>query len=311
MRIIAGTNDFQLHTHTAVAIGKFDGVHIGHQVILQEILNQKERGLEALVFTFDPPPAVLFGFSDGMELSTREQKRALFEQMGIDVLVEFPLTRETAAISPEAFIKEVLVGRLQASFVAAGTDVSYGDKGRGDLHLLQRMGLDLGFEVKAIEKVFTQLDPDTNPDESPVEISSTLLRELVSAGKMEQAAKLLGNPYCIAGEIVHGNHLGHSLGFPTINVHPQESKLLPPFGVYASRVHIDGMVYKGISNIGCKPTVTQEKKVGIETYLYDFDKDVYGKETEIELLSFRRPEKRFESLDALKAQLAQDIEACR
>ena len=133
LEIIANTTDFEINRETAVAIGKFDGVHLGHRRLLQEVLEQKKKGLAACVFTFDPTPAVLFGLSDGKELTTREEKRRLFEHMGVDILIEFPLNMETAAISPESFVEDILAGQMNTRFVAAGADLSFGSRGAGNL----------------------------------------------------------------------------------------------------------------------------------------------------------------------------------
>ncbi len=299
LEIIAGTSDFYLERETAAAIGKFDGVHIGHRRLLEEILDRKRDGLAACVFTFDPAPAVFFGMSDGKELTTREEKRMLFERMGVDILIEFPMTAATAAMSPESFVKEVLAERMEARFVAAGSDLSFGAKGAGNAALLKSMAKSLEFEVKIIDKVCFQ----------EREISSTYVREQVEAGNMAQVERLLGMPYPVAGKVVPGMHLGRTLGFPTVNLLPGENKLLPPNGVYFSRVCLQGKRYRAVSNVGYKPTVAEERILGVESYLYDFDREVYGEDAEVYLLAFRRPEKRFDSVEALKAQLAEDIAA--
>lgn len=297
MEIIAGTTDFYLEKETAVAIGKFDGVHIGHRRLLEEILSQKRNGLAACVFTFDPAPSVLFGQGDGRELTTREEKRVLFERMGIDILVEFPLTMETAAMEPECFAWEILAERMNTRFLAAGTDLSFGAGGRGNAALLESLSPQLEFCVKTIGKVCVD----------GKEVSSSLIRNQVEQGDMPYAGRLLGMPYPIMGSVVHGNRIGRTLGFPTINLLPPPDKLLPPNGVYLSDVTCGGRKYHAISNVGCKPTVTEERVMGVETYLYDFDGELYGESVEIYLKEFKRPERKFDSLEALKEQLAQDI----
>ena len=299
MDIIAGTSDFNLNVRTAAAIGKFDGIHIGHRRLLEEILEHKQEGLAACVFTFDPAPSVLFGVSDGRELTVREEKRMLFERMGVDILIEFPLTLETAAMEPEVFAEEVLAKRMQVDFLAAGSDLSFGSRGRGDAALLQRLGPELGFAVKIIDKVCLEGH----------QVSSTYVREQVEAGNMELAERLLGMPYMIAEEVVSGKRLGRTIGFPTVNVLPAKNKLLPPNGVYFSEVRCRGKMYRAISNVGYKPTVTEEHVMGVESYLYDFDQDVYGEPIEVYLLAFRRPERQFENVAALRAQLEEDIAA--
>lgn len=297
MEIIVGTTEFMLEKETAVAIGKFDGVHIGHRRLLEEILEQKKNGLAACVFTFDPPPAVLFGSPDVKELTTREEKRSLFERMGVDILIEFPLTVESAAMQPDTFAREILAKQMNARFIAAGTDLSFGAKGAGNAALLQALSPELGFEVKTIEKVCIE----------GREVNSTYIRELLKEGNMEQVERFLGMPYTVMGTVVHGNQIGRTLGFPTVNLLLPENKLLPPNGVYYSAVLFKGKKYRSISNVGCKPTVTDEKVMGLESYLYDFEQEIYDEPIEVYLYAFKRPEQRFGSLDALKAQLQTDI----
>ena len=153
MQIISGTVDFELQGASAVAIGKFDGMHRGHKALLEEILQAKKEGLLAVVFTFDPSPAAFFSGKSVKGLTTKEEKRRLFRQLGIDVLVEFPLNGETAGMLPEDFIREILCHRMKAAFIAAGTDISFGDKGRGDYRLLESLSEEGGYRVKNIEKV--------------------------------------------------------------------------------------------------------------------------------------------------------------
>jgi len=297
VEIIANTTDFQLNRDTAVAIGKFDGIHIGHRRLLQEILSRKEQGLTACVFTFDPPPHMLFGPVDRKVLSTREEKRTIFEQLGVDVLVEFPMNWETAGMEPEVFVREILTKQMRVKYLAAGCDLSFGAKGAGNATLLKKMAPELAFEVETIEKVYWR----------GYEVSSTWLRKCVEHGDMEAAKELLGMPYAVRGNVVHGNQIGRTLGFPTINIWPDESKLLPPCGVYFSKVLLDGVSYPAISNVGYKPTVTAEKKLGVETYLYNFDRMIYWEEVEVCLCRYYREEECFEGLDALKEQLETDI----
>lgn len=301
MRIIHGTTKFEIEGKSAVAIGKFDGIHLGHQKLLECIMAQKKQGLKAVIFTFDPPPAVLFGAAPDKELMTREEKRAAFELMGTDVLIEFPLTYETAAILPETFIEQLLCKQMHAAYIAAGTDVSFGAKGAGNAELLRRMEAKYGYEVQIIDKVCC---------DGKV-VSSTFVREEVMAGHMEEAQRLLGTPYGIWGSVMHGNRLGRTMGMPTVNLMPPSNKLLPPKGVYYSEVYLEGRKYAGITNIGYKPTVSSEQQMGVETYIYDFEKEIYGVQIEVALLSFKRSEKRFQNTEELKKQMAKDIEEGR
>ncbi|MDD6810881.1 MAG: bifunctional riboflavin kinase/FAD synthetase [Lachnospiraceae bacterium] len=301
MQIIEGTTEFELMQKSAVAIGKFDGIHLGHRKLLDRILEQKKKGLLAVVFTFDPAPAALFSGNQIKELMSREEKRAAFAQMGIDVLVEFPLNIETAATEPERFVREYLTQKLKAAVIAAGTDLSFGKKGAGNAALLYQLSEECGYQVEIIDKVSLNGE----------EISSTLIREAVANGEMEKVTALLGTPYQVKGIVTHGKKLGRTLGMPTVNLLPKKEKLLPPNGVYYSRVWILEQCYPAISNIGYKPTVSEEKVMGVETYLYDFDEDVYGKEVMVELLAFKRPEMKFSGIEDLKRQTHMDIEQGR
>lgn len=301
MEIITNTREFQLDRDTAVAMGKFDGLHIGHRKLLRLVLEQGDRGLAPCVFTFDPSPAVFFGFSDGRELMTREEKRRAFERMGVELLIEFPLTEESAAMEPEAFVEQILAKRMRTRYIAAGEDVSFGRRGAGDGVLLRRLGERYGFEVQTIEKLRFHGQ----------EVSSTYVRSRLEAGEVGLAAELLGDYYTLEGRVCHGARLGHDLGMPTVNLQPPENKLLPPYGVYFSRVMYRGECYGAISNVGCKPTVAHLGRPGVETYLYDFDREIYGEEIRVQLLAFHRPERHFPSVDALRAQLLEDMEAGR
>ncbi len=301
MQIITRLDELNISEKTAIAIGKFDGIHLGHKKLLNLILDQKQDGLKATVFTFEPSPEEFFVGHKVRQLFTRNEKRRAFEEMGIDILVEFPLNAQTAATPPEDFVKAILCEDLKADYIAAGTDVSFGDKGRGDQYLLKNLSKEIGFELCLIDKVM--LDGQ--------EVSSTRVRNEVADGDMQKVKRLLGLEYSVSGIVEHGKHLGHTIGIPTVNILPPDNKLLPPFGVYSSTVIIDGNEFKGMTNIGRKPTVSSENQVGVETYIYDFDQDVYGKFIEVRLKSFVRPEMKFDSVEQLKTQIESDLRAAQ
>lgn len=300
MVIIENTTEFALEHKSAVAVDKFDGIHLGHRKLLGKILEQKEKGLAAVVFTFDTSAGAFFG-GEEKELSTREEKRAAFAQMGIDVLIEFPLNKETAATEPEEFVRRYLARQMQTAYLCAGPDITFGRRGAGNKELLARYEKVCGYRLELIEKV--QVDGG--------EVSSTRVRSAVRAGEMEAAARMLGMPYSMSGRVEHGRRLGRTLGMPTANLLPEADKLLPPAGVYYSSVLLNGRIYRGISNVGCKPTVSRENIMGVETYLYDFDDSIYGSQITVQLHAFRRPEKKFDNVEALRAQLMLDIAAGR
>ena len=298
MIIIETTTNFPLDGRSAVAIGKFDGIHLGHRKLLEKIIQQKEKGYLATVFTFDTSAAAFFG-GDDKELTTREEKRRLFARMGMDVLIEFPLNQETAATPPDVFVEEYIIRQMKAAYICAGMDVSFGQRGAGNYQLLQQYAAAGDYRIEIIDKVMAGGE----------EVSSTRVREAIRSGEMKLANEMLGTAYSLTGVVTHGRRLGRTIGMPTANLLPEKDKLLPPNGVYYSRVRYQDKVYKAISNIGCKPTVSAEMVLGVESYLYDFTEDIYGKEITVELLEFRRPEMKFADVEALKTQMEKDIQA--
>lgn len=289
-------------TGTALAIGKFDGVHVGHKRLLGQLIRMKEtEGLVPTILTFDPSPETFFGYGSEYELSTRAEKHRLFERMGIELLIEFPFNKESAATPPDAFIRDTLVRDLRVRFVAAGPDLSFGDKGSGNYELLQFLAPRYNYEAMMVQKELYKGQV----------ISSTLVRSLVAQGRMEDVTACLGEPYAILGKVRHGNRIGRTIDIPTVNQIPPAEKLLPPHGVYYSDVIVDGELYHGMTNIGVKPSVTDGSSLTVETYIYGFSGDIYG-ETIVTLLhTYKRPEIHFDGLDALKAQMRADVDAGR
>lgn len=304
MKIIENTTEFNITEDTVVAIGKFDGFHRGHQKLLNKLKEHKKKGLSTVVFTFVPSPAAFFSNEPVSELTTIEEKRKIFEKAEVDYLIEYPFYKEIADMEPEDYIRKVLVEQINAKCIVAGDDVSYGKHGKGDYQLLEKFSKECGYEVVIIEKVLWQNK----------EVSSTYVRDEVRNGNMELVEQLLGTPYHIGGEIVHGRKLGRTIGMPTVNLVPVENKLLPPKGVYYSYVCFDNEIYgagkfPAITNIGTKPTVNNGSMMGVETYIYDFDEEVYGDTIDVFLLKHIREEMKFENVDELKMQMAKDIEA--
>jgi len=301
MKLIAGTTDFKIEEGCAVAVGKFDGIHRGHKRLLKEIFDAKKLGLKTAVFTFDPSPAVFFQGSEVKELMTREEKRIAFEKMGVDYLVEYPFCRETAAVSPEDYVNHFLLDKMNARFIAAGEDVSFGNRGAGNADLLRSIAESRGVQVRIITKLC----------HNGRDISSTYVRSEVEAGNMELVTKLLDEPFFISGRVERGNRIGHKLGMPTVNLHPETAKIMPPGGVYFSTVTYGEQTFYGVTNIGYKPTVEapdgNTNRLGVETYIYDFDEDIYEKDIVVHLYHYERGEKKFESLDALKDAIAADV----
>lgn len=285
----------QLTEPTVLSLGKFDGLHRGHELLMQSVFEKAKTGLKTTVFTFDVPPNQTDG-AHAQVITTNEEKQQLFMERGTDYLIECPFTKEIMQMEAEQFIAEI-VTRLCVKWIVAGTDFHFGHNRRGDYHMLQSYAPVYGYQVQVVPKMRYQ-DRD---------ISSTYIREALSKGELELANELLGYPYFIQGEIIHGNQLGRTIGFPTINIGPSSQKLLPPFGVYASGVSLGGKYYAGITNIGKKPTIQGDNPAGAETYIYNFDGDLYGQTAKIELYHFLRPEMKFEGIGALQRQLERDI----
>ena len=300
MQIITGTREFQIEEPTVVTIGKFDGRHKGHQKLLHEMMKFREQyGYRLAVFTFDMAPAGVVTGKTATVITTNQERRNNMEKIGVDYLVEYPFDQEVAHTPPEEFVLKILVGQMGMKAIVAGPDCKFGYKGAGNAELLRNMSEQYDYQTVIIQK-----EQDDHRD-----ISSTYVREELDRGHIEKVNELLGEPYAIHGIVVHGNHIGGSvLGFPTANIQPPPEKHLPLFGVYVSRVMVGDRCYAGVSNIGRKPTIEGEYPVGVETFILGLEENLYGRNIEIQLLTFVRPEQKFASLDELKARIEQDKE---
>ena len=300
MQWISGTKNWTLpEGASAVTLGKFEGIHRGHQKLLALLRDEKRRhGLVPVVFTFSMPENIP-GRGALPSILTEKERAERFAGFGMDYVYEFPFDEQTRTMSPETFLDDVLIGELKARVIAVGDDFRFGKDRAGDAAFLVREGGKRGLTVYAVPK---------ERDRRGEVISSTLVRELLTGGKIEEANGLLGYWFPVTGPVVHGLQLARTLDFPTINQIPESRKLLPPYGVYASIVTVEGRRFAGLTNIGCKPTVSDQKTPWAETYLFGFDGDLYGKMAQTELLRFIRPERKFASVEELKGQLAQDAE---
>lgn len=283
----------------AISLGKFDGLHIGHKLLMRELMKAKEEGLLAAAVTFSIPPNALDG-EDFRVLTTKEEKLWIFEQAGIDVLIELPFTKELRNMSPEVFLT-MLTDRIPVKRIVAGTDFRFGKNRSGDYRTLQENESRFGYKAVIFEKI----------QDDGADISSTRIREAVKAGNLDEANRLLGYEYFLAGKVVLGNQLGRTIQVPTANLLVPKEKLLPPDGGYVTHLTVDGKVYGGISNIGHKPTVGEDEPYGVETHIFDFDEDIYGKQIWVSFLKYLRPEKKYDSLEALKEQIDLDIRTSR
>lgn len=296
MDYISKTTDIRITEPTVVSLGKFDGLHEGHKLLVEAMLKKKrEQGLVPVMFTFDIPPRTALGDQSLKVLTTNAEKEYIFAKTGVDYLIEYPFTDQVRAMEPEDFVG-MLAERLHVKCIVAGTDFRFGHNRAGSYETLRALGPVYGFETVIVDKKRYE-DRD---------ISSTFIREEIQAAHMERANLLLGYEYFVLGRVLHGRKLGRKLGIPTVNLIPPKDKLLPPFGVYVSRVLLDGKLYGGITNVGKKPTIAGENPIGVETNIFDCDGDFYGKEILVQFLTFLRPERKFDSIEELKAEMARN-----
>lgn len=299
MKCIKETADFRIKENTVLTLGKFDGVHRGHRKLIDTVLKKADAdNMKSAVFTFDITPSFAIDEDKYRLLTTREEKRAIFEKRGIDYLIEYPFSKETALMSPEDFVKTVIKDKINAKTVVAGTDFHFGHNREGDIFLLDRLKEKYDYEFIVVEK-------EKYGNE---EISSTLVRRFLQDGDIKTVNRLIGEPFFIREKIVHGNEIGRTINIPTINMRPDNIKLLPPNGVYASTVMIDGVRYKSVTNIGYKPTVEQIRVMGVETYIIDYSGDLYDRVLDVCLYDRLREERRFNSLEELANQMQNDIQ---
>lgn len=284
-----------------LALGVFDGVHVGHRAVIEAARQQAEsHGGNCVVVTFDPHPIRVLAPERAPRqlLASLDHKARLLEKIHVDALLALPFTREFAQISATDFI-ESLVRHQSVATIAVGEDWRFGKGREGDVSFLRRIGETLGFQVIALPPVMHQGE----------RISSTRIRQSIRDGAMANAAEMLGRPYGIEGLVVKGQQLGRTLGFPTANMALGEEQL-PPDGVWAVRGHGDGHAWQGVANLGNRPTVDGLTRV-FEVHLFDHDSDLYGKMLEVEFVKHLRPEQKFPSLDALREQIAKDVTAAR
>ncbi len=300
MEYIKQSMTFEIKEPTVLSFGKFDGLHQGHELLMKYMAQKKqeEKDLKAVVFTFDIPPREQTQNVQAQVLTTSFEKEKLFENAGIDYVIECPFTHEIMCMEPEEFIRRI-VKNLHVKYMVVGTDFRFGHNRRGDYHMLEAYAPEYGYEVKVLPKM--QRDDR--------DISSTFVREQIAAGNIEKANELLGYAFFVEGTVLYGRKMGKAVfGIPTINLLPSEHKLLPPLGVYITETHWRGKLYPGITNVGCKPTIEGENPIGVETHLFEFSENLYGQEVRISFLKKVRPERKFSSLDALKVQMEQDIQ---
>lgn len=286
----------------AVTLGNFDGLHLGHRRLLEKAVSAAASAQgRALLFTFWPHPAQVLGHDAPPLLTDRAEKARLAEKAGIDYLLEQPFTPDLAALSPADFVARYLAGALQADLLVVGYNFRFGRGGAGTAEILR--------DLAAARGIATQIVPPFEKDGAAV--SSSRIRSLLTAGEMAAANRLLGRQYELAGLVMPGEKLGRKLGFPTANLQPPEGLLLPRFGVYAAYAECRGKTWPAVVNVGRRPTVGDALPATVEAHLLSADGDFYGEMMRLRFYQEIRPERKFASLDELKAQIAADCRRAR
>lgn len=302
MKIFHGTDNANISRPTVLTLGVFDGLHLGHQEIMRKVVGRsKAVGAVATAITFDPHPrAVLHPDSAPPLLQTLDQRLANLEVLGIEQTIVIPFTVEFAGQPAENFLADIIHDRLQAKEVYLGKGFAFGKDRGGNIELLRSMSEKLGFIADEVDEVQLR----------GMRISSSKIRKLLADGCVNLARRMLGRPYGVEGVIIRGNRRGHTIGFPTANLKPH-NRVIPRYGVYATATLIDGSWRKSITNIGVRPTFESDADPSIETFVFDFDGDLYGDVLRVRFLHRIRDERKFNGIDELKAQIEKDSNRAR
>ncbi|MBE5959381.1 MAG: bifunctional riboflavin kinase/FAD synthetase [Lachnospiraceae bacterium] len=295
MEILTNIREVKLNS-TIVTVGKFDGLHKGHAKLF-DVLSKVSENRDKVVLTFEAKPIDVINNMKTRTLVTEKEKQLLCEAKGIDYYISLPLDKDFLDLSPEAFVKDVLVDHLDVRVFVCGPDFTFGKFGAGNVKLLQKLSKYYDFEVVVVEK-----EQYHNFD-----IGSTEIRKKITEGNIEEANEMLGHSFSVIGIVEEGKKLGRTIGIPTANVIPDSKKILPPNGAYCTRVIVDGKVYGAVSNVGVNPTVEDGRNIKIESHIFDFSGDIYGKIIKIEFVKFMRKEQKFTGVDELKNQIENDI----
>ena len=291
----------KLNKKTCVSIGKFDGVHLGHEALLEElVLTAELRETQSVVFTFTPDPEDFFTGRELLHLNTRGEIISQMDEIGVDILVNAPFNKAFADMEAEDFVRNILIKQLKADCIVCGSDVSFGKDKKGNAGLLKELAGKYGFEAEIVEKIEFKDEP----------ISSSRIKEALECGEVEDANQMLGYDYYHYGPVVKGQGLGHKFNIPTVNINPVKGRIIPKHGVYFTIVEVDEKdEYHAVTNVGVRPTVSDENNVNIESHLIDcpMDTDFYGKRIRVYFLKYSRGEMKFDSTSHLFKQIENDI----
>ncbi len=303
MRIITSLEnvDFQ-STPTGIALGNFDGIHMGHKTLIIKLVEIcKQHNIPSVIYTFRNHPKSLTSNNRGpLKIVSDKQKLQLLRELGVDYTLSIEFNEEQRMLAPEQFIEEILINSLNMRYAVVGNDYRFGHKAKGDIHLLELLKSQYNYQLQVIQPVAIENEI----------ISSTSIRQLIQEGQMSKANLYLGKPFSITGTIIRGKGLGKQLGFPTANIEIDEPFVLPSAGVYYTKTILDQKIYYSATNVGYNPTFG-DNPISIETHLIDFDDIIYGKRIEVLFLYRARKEIKFSSKDELIAQMSLDLEKTR
>ena len=297
MKIFHGTENANISRPTVLTLGVFDGLHLGHQQIMQTVVKRAQAvGAIPTAITFDPHPrAVLHPENAPPLLQTLDQRLAAFEFLGIEQAIVIQFTKDFAAQDAETFLRETIFERLQSKEVYLGKGFEFGKNRTGNIELLRKISKELGFFADEVPEIRLR----------GKRISSSRVRETLFSGKVNLARRMLGRPYGVEGQIEHGSQRGHEIGFPTANLKPQ-NRVIPKMGVYVTSTLINDVWRRSITNIGVRPTFENDTEPSIETYVFDYDGNLYGDVLRVRFLHRLRDERKFSGIEELKAQITKD-----
>lgn len=302
MKKINGIDNFSINCESIITIGTFDGVHKGHQKILKKLIKESSKlNLESIVLTFFPHPRIVLNPNSPLKLiNTIDERSSLFENSGIDTLITHPFDKNFSELSPEEFVKNILVNKLNIKKILIGYDHRFGKNRTAGIKDLKKLGFKYNFNVIEISA----------EEQNNISISSTKIRNSIIEGNIRKANSFLGYDFSLRGKVIKGNKIGRTIGFPTANLEiDEEYKLIPKNGVYLIYTKFEKQVFFGMMNIGVKPTL-KFKKESIEVNLFDWEKDIYGEFIEVFFLDYIRDEKKFDSLIELTHQIKIDKKTC-
>ena len=286
-----------------ITIGNFDGLHIGHQSVINRLIEEAHKSkLQSSILSFTPHPKIFFSKSINLfNINTKNEKINILTDMGIDIYVDFEFNNELANLSANDFIQKIILEKLNVKKIVIGSDFKFGKERKGNLKKLRELSITLGFELVVIDIL--------NNKHTKEKFSSSYIRDLITKGDFNIVSQMLGRNWSIVGKVIRGDQKARKINFPTANIKP-EDKILPKKGVYCVKASIDSKTYKAVANFGYRPTVNGSVLL-LETHLFDFNDDIYGKELTVEFLAFIRAEQKFDNFEELTKQIQKDIKTAK